>query len=91
MAKVDVTRVSIHAPAKEATRNSEQLKTRSFVSIHAPAKEATQSQQSAQGGQMGFNPRSREGSDTLYFKPRKLGGFGRDFANLENKVYHFTK
>ena len=59
--------VSIHAPAKGATMVAKDLGTDTYVSIHAPAKGATKSFESGGLEKAGFNPRSREGSDTCSF------------------------
>ena len=55
--------VSIHAPARGATRNP--LPTRRWrgVSIHAPARGATSCDGRASTTRSGFNPRAREGRD----------------------------
>ena len=56
--------VSIHAPAKGATRQLLGRRGRRNVSIHAPAKGATSHIQKSLPSPC-FNPRSREGSDTV--------------------------
>ena len=55
--------VSIHAPAKGATESFWIQSCRSSVSIHAPAKGATNEFGDIKPKTIGFNPRSREGSD----------------------------
>ena len=56
--------VSIHAPAKGATVYMSTLSPSASVSIHAPAKGATRPHPYIFNSATGFNPRSREGSDT---------------------------
>ena len=56
-------RVSIHAPAKGATRGGSPDLPSGGVSIHAPAKGATGADSSIRLLKCSFNPRSREGSD----------------------------
>ena len=80
--------ISIHAPAKGATRSCTSFRALSWISIHAPAKGATfdrladglPSDISIHAPAKGatryaaafwvrweyFNPRSREGSDSIY-------------------------
>jgi len=55
--------VSIHAPARGATKESKSSHIYSFVSIHAPARGATIASQVPRQGQMRFNPRTRKGCD----------------------------
>ena len=55
--------ISIHAPAKGATYNSNMYFTKIGISIHAPAKGATIVRSILILLLMNFNPRSREGSD----------------------------
>ena len=55
--------ISIHAPAKGATKDSTVLAHIIRISIHAPAKGATQPAIHAERQSDHFNPRSREGSD----------------------------
>ena len=61
-AKAMVT-ISIHAPAKGATRQPRPLGKFKGISIHAPAKGATDFLQNNPVCSENFNPRSREGSD----------------------------
>src|SRR5258706_608582 len=65
--------VSIHAPVKGATDGRTPDARAKEVSIHAPVKGATQSGGGFAGLVLGFNPRSREGSDGLIqsAKPRE--------------------
>ena len=66
--------VSIHAPAREATRAGWQAREGQEVSIHAPAREATRSaSERCRQPIRRFNPRPRAGSDAdsvLRRKPR---------------------
>ena len=55
-------KVSIHAPARGATRVSSEYGWRHIVSIHAPARGAT-SHVAGYGSAPCFNPRTREGCD----------------------------
>ena len=55
--------ISIHAPAKGATRQQRQHDSRTAISIHAPAKGATVLLWQILTHGCYFNPRSREGSD----------------------------
>ena len=57
--------ISIHAPAKGATCVIFTSVKASQISIHAPAKGATRSRRARRVMESDFNPRSREGSDTL--------------------------
>ena len=54
--------VSIHAPARGATRKHGSLQSKSKVSIHAPARGAT-AIGSVRSNTQSFNPRAREGRD----------------------------
>ena len=62
--------ISIHAPAKGATRMSFSEKPYSSISIHAPAKGATTSAPKSSRKSRKINPRSREGSDRRSTSPR---------------------
>jgi len=55
--------VSIHAPARGATRGDMRNLGQYFVSIHAPARGATAFFSDANLEAVGFNPRTREGCD----------------------------
>ena len=55
--------ISIHAPARGATRNKMKQIEFANISIHAPARGATSSQSRLSAFRRYFNPRSREGSD----------------------------
>ena len=57
--------VSIHAPVKGATSNRSKPMSDKMVSIHAPVKGATPDLYRFVNIYLGFNPRSREGSDDL--------------------------
>jgi len=57
--------VSIHAPARGATESSNTSARRPSVSIHAPARGATCIGFTVPGTLYGFNPRAREGRDTM--------------------------
>ncbi len=56
-------RVSIHAPARGATRTGAIGPERRTVSIHAPARGATRHPRARESAEPRFNPRSRTGSD----------------------------
>ena len=55
--------ISIHAPAKGATKKRDNGVDHRSISIHAPAKGATSVRYLPHASQTDFNPRSREGSD----------------------------
>ena len=55
--------ISIHAPAKGATKDDKEVMLGIYISIHAPAKGATLLLRLPQPRTQHFNPRSREGSD----------------------------
>ena len=83
--RLDGLDISIHAPAKGATRQVCTLRHQFDISIHAPAKGATwQAVRSRRVSH--FNPRSREGSDERpaqlwarlrHFNPRSREGSDR--------------
>ena len=56
--------ISIHAPAKGATKQVPITVPILRISLHAPAKGATARGFHSHGGDLNFNPRSREGSDS---------------------------
>ena len=56
-------RVSIHAPARGATRDHHRPRRHRRVSIHAPARGATGCEIRMPAPRRGFNPRAREGRD----------------------------
>ena len=60
---MSISRVSIHAPVKGATRLIAELYMTSEVSIHAPVKGATQLLSAINQVKKCFNPRAREGRD----------------------------
>ena len=64
-ASAAVVLVSIHAPAKGATMVVADVIVPPVVSIHAPAKGATAGRRGAGRGLRRFNPRTREGCDSL--------------------------
>ena len=75
--------ISIHAPAKGATKLSRVECHRYPISIHAPAKGATAHAATLSGTNDDFNPRPREGGDvsqfaciiiSKYFNPRPREG-----------------
>ena len=77
------TKISIHAPTKGATKNTERDTAYCEISIHAPTKGATSLLVSQVLSYHNFNPRSHEGSDTparwllqrdLHFNPRSHEG-----------------
>ena len=55
--------VSIHAPARGATRREAEIQFPPIVSIHAPARGATNVGLLFPFSISGFNPRAREGRD----------------------------
>ena len=57
--------ISIHAPARGATKLKDYLEDNVDISIHAPAKGATDNPDLMKYKQSDFNPRSREGSDDV--------------------------
>ena len=57
--------ISIHAPAKGATKPAKELFADVEISIHAPAKGATEAYNKKVTEANNFNPRSREGSDKV--------------------------
>ena len=61
------TEISIHAPARGATVFSPDTLPLPEISIHAPARGATSGSTSPYSNCADFNPRSREGSDTVLF------------------------
>ena len=78
-----VNEISIHAPARGATRVTLSAVRRDKISIHAPARGATNLRCSNRTLISYFNPRSREGSDPLpmasfpfdyHFNPRSREG-----------------
>ena len=60
---IDFTEVSIHAPARGATRRKTRLFKQANVSIHAPARGATPRGSAEWRARRRFNPRAREGRD----------------------------
>ena len=60
-------KISIHAPAKGATKSVQLPFSLLEISIHAPAKGATCPNVRYCNGLLDFNPRSREGSDCFGF------------------------
>ena len=62
------TRISIHAPAKGATPLRDKAGRGMGISIHAPAKGATAQIIRVSFHVTDFNPRSREGSDSIRMK-----------------------
>ena len=57
--------ISIHAPARGATKDTAETCSRQSISIHAPARGATATASVGFARFVNFNPRSREGSDVL--------------------------
>ena len=81
--KVEVKQISIHAPARGATKNYLVTVNRFYISIHAPARGATKPTLLGESKDNNFNPRSREGSDAsdidynvliIDFNPRSREG-----------------
>ena len=56
--------VSIHAPARGATREHRPRHRQAHVSIHAPARGATIAAKAEAEARTSFNPRAREGRDS---------------------------
>ena len=80
--------ISIHAPARGATRFNYAIYFCFYISIHAPARGATRTYGRGSSSDNNFNPRSREGSDVTnvekefsshYFNPRSREGSDDDF------------
>ena len=66
--------VSIHAPVKDATRDTNEFLRNIAVSIHAPVKDATAGNVAEWTSTMCFNPRTRKGCDwelVLQVMPRQ--------------------
>ena len=64
---VKLTHISIHAPARGATKALDALLEMETISIHAPARGATLFHATPFQQKRDFNPRSREGSDVSAF------------------------
>ena len=75
LVEIDITcrcgRVSIHAPAREATGQRGLRGDGQRVSIHAPAREATRHGGCDEQQQRRFNPRPRAGSDAIRPSPMR--------------------
>ncbi len=56
-------KISIHAPAKGATKRPVNIYMTAWISIHAPAKGATRTKNENNCINNDFNPRTREGCD----------------------------
>ena len=91
--------ISIHAPAKGATRCDSSLLRLACISIHAPAKGATRSDQARDPPYKNFNPRSREGSDNYAniclgdnydFNPRSREGSDMYVVAVSIEQAHFN-
>ena len=92
-------RISIHAPAKGATKINLILPDFEDISIHAPAKGATGRGKKSELLSNYFNPRSREGSDTsnyllmtrlCNFNPRSREGSDKDSLSISCNVDDFN-
>ena len=82
--------VSIHAPAKGATKYALLHDISEKVSIHAPAKGATIVTQIGLLGLQSFNPRSREGSDSPRYGTMMLDrGFNPRSREGSDKISDF--
>ena len=57
------SRISIHAPARGATKETRDYCEMILISIHAPARGATGERKSKKRGAKYFNPRTRTGCD----------------------------
>ena len=66
--------ISIHASAREATMHELQKRLYAYISIHASAREATTVYPAARRACVNFNPRLREGGDSILL--RKTGKDG---------------
>ena len=62
---VAIVAISIHAPARGATKGRKVKEMKGTISIHAPARGATFDDAGNGGGRVDFNPRSRKGSDEM--------------------------
>ena len=92
-------KISIHAPAKGATRYRRRIAPDIQISIHAPAKGATIVCDGSRNWSWNFNPRSREGSDygqgsvtDLYrhFNPRSREGSDPNiiqYKTINSKIF----
>ena len=76
---------SIHASAKEATFDDEELNNKFLFSIHASAKEATSPIPSLYSAIRVFNPRLREGGDSV-----KQGGSTLTFFSIHASAKEAT-
>ena len=61
----DVHQISIHAPVKGATEVVRFVRDKGIISIHAPVKGATKMSKTLVLTHWNFNPRTREGCDSL--------------------------
>ncbi len=83
MARRSTLFISIHAPARGATKRYVVVHVPNVISIHAPARGATPARCRSESQGADFNPRSRAGSDRAvrglthplhYFNPRSRAG-----------------
>ena len=83
-----IRRISIHAPAKGATRAGGDTSGGDAISIHAPAKGATKHLYGSEISIDNFNPRSREGSDGgIMTNPTVFGLFQSTLPRRERHMY----
>ena len=94
--------ISIHAPARGATKSQFLLHYNNKISIHAPARGATRRRSQRRQMIINFNPRSREGSDYIRyrcddrckadFNPRSREGsdYRHTLENKENEIFQST-
>ena len=94
-ALVAMLKISIHAPAKGATKSGKVYTNNNGISIHAPVKGAAGNRRTCVHRTRDFNPRSREGSDGAVatpgvwracFNPRSREGSDSDGSSTYNSV-----
>ena len=67
--------ISIHAPVKGATKDLTLRQKAIVISIHAPVKGATTGLCKEAISWQNFNPRTREGCDTVFHRPSGRNGW----------------
>ena len=91
--------ISIHAPARGATKANLTDAIGVIISIHAPARGATQVPTCSNPLLSNFNPRSREGSDRIrcslilrvaHFNPRSREGSDGNHPSVCQGYWHFN-
>ena len=78
--------VSIHAPARGATRSGLPGRLRRVVSIHAPARGATAFSVQSCHDEDGFNPRARAGRDVCQESPLFSSGYNEHSDDLDSSA-----